>query len=120
MDQCGLPKEMALELFKPFVMKDLVEKGVANNIKSARKMVERAKPEVWDSLETVIKGHPVLLNRAPTLHRLGIQAFNPVLVEGRAIKLHPWHVPRSTPTSTVTRWQFICLWARMPAARPRC
>ena len=89
MDQCGLPKEMALELFKPFVMKDLVEKGVANNIKSARKMVERAKPEVWDSLETVIKGHPVLLNRAPTLHRLGIQAFNPVLVEGRAIKLHP-------------------------------
>ncbi len=89
MYQCGLPKEMALELFKPFVMKDLVEKGVANNIKSARKMVERAKPEVWDSLETVIKGHPVLLNRAPTLHRLGIQAFNPVLVEGRAIKLHP-------------------------------
>ena len=89
MDQCGLPKEMALELFKPFVMKDLVEKGVANNIKSARKMVERARPEVWDSLETVIKGHPVLLNRAPTLHRLGIQAFEPVLVEGRAIKLHP-------------------------------
>ncbi len=89
MDQCGLPKEMALELFKPFVMKDLVEKGIANNIKSARKMVERARPEVWDSLETVIKGHPVLLNRAPTLHRLGIQAFNPVLVEGRAIKLHP-------------------------------
>ena len=89
MDQCGLPKEMALELFKPFVMKDLVEKGVANNIKSARKMVERSRIEVWDSLETVIKGHPVLLNRAPTLHRLGIQAFEPVLVEGRAIKLHP-------------------------------
>ena len=89
MDQCGLPKEMALELFKPFVMKDLVEKGIANNIKSARKMVERSRIEVWDSLETVIKGHPVLLNRAPTLHRLGIQAFEPVLVEGRAIKLHP-------------------------------
>ena len=89
MYQCGLPKEMALELFKPFVMKDLVEKEKANNIKSARKMVERARPEVWDSLETVIKGHPVLLNRAPTLHRLGIQAFEPVLVEGRAIKLHP-------------------------------
>ena len=89
MDQCGLPKEMALELFKPFVMKDLVEKGIANNIKSARKMVERARPEVWDSLETVIQGHPVLLNRAPTLHRLSIQAFEPVLVEGRAIKLHP-------------------------------
>lgn len=89
MYQCGLPKEMALELFKPFVMKDLVEKGVANNIKSARKMVERTRAEVWDSLEAVIKGHPVLLNRAPTLHRLGIQAFEPVLVEGRAIKLHP-------------------------------
>ena len=89
MYQCGLPKEMALELFKPFVMMDLVEKEKANNIKSARKMVERARPEVWDSLETVIKGHPVLLNRAPTLHRLGIQAFEPVLVEGRAIKLHP-------------------------------
>ncbi len=89
MYQCGLPKEMALELFKPFVMKDLVENGFANNIKSARKMVERTRPEVWDSLETVIKGHPVMLNRAPTLHRLGIQAFEPVLVEGRAIKLHP-------------------------------
>ena len=89
MYQCGLPKEMALELFKPFVMKDLVEKGIASNIKSARKMVERVRPEVWDSLETVIKGHPVLLNRAPTLHRLGIQAFEPVLVEGHAIKLHP-------------------------------
>jgi DNA-directed RNA polymerase subunit beta' len=89
MYQCGLPKEMALELFKPFVMKRLVETGVSNNIKSARKMVERAKNEVWDALETVIKGHPVLLNRAPTLHRLGIQAFEPVLVEGRALKLHP-------------------------------
>ena len=89
MYQCGLPKEMALELFKPFVMKDLVQKGIASNIKAARKKVERASTEVWDSLETVIKGHPVLLNRAPTLHRLGIQAFEPVLVEGRAIKLHP-------------------------------
>ena len=89
MYQCGLPKEMAIELFKPFVMKDLVEKGIASNIKAARKKVERLSPEVWDSLETVIKGHPVLLNRAPTLHRLGIQAFEPVLVEGRAIKLHP-------------------------------
>ena len=89
MDQCGLPKEMALELFKPFVMKDLVQKGIASNIKAARKKVERASTEVWDSLETVIKGHPVLLNRAPTLHRLGIQAFEPVLVEGHAIKLHP-------------------------------
>ncbi len=89
MYQCGLPKEMAIELFKPFVMKRLVETGVAGNIKSARKMVERLRPEVWDALEIVIKDHPVMLNRAPTLHRLGIQAFEPVLVEGRAIKLHP-------------------------------
>ena len=87
--QCGLPKEMALELFKPFVMKKLVEDGAASNIKSAKKMVERAKPEVWDVLAGIIKGHPVMLNRAPTLHRLGIQAFEPVLVEGRAIRLHP-------------------------------
>ena len=87
--QCGLPKEMALELFKPFVMKRLVETKAEQNIKSARKAVERAKETVWDALEVVIKGHPVMLNRAPTLHRLGIQAFEPVLVEGRAIKLHP-------------------------------
>ena len=89
MYQCGLPKEMALELFKPFVMKRLVETKAVTNIKSARKMVERASNEVWDALETVIKEHPVLLNRAPTLHRLGIQAFEPVLVEGKALKLHP-------------------------------
>ncbi len=87
--QCGLPKEMALELFKPFVMKRLVDKGYAHNIKSAKRMVERVRPEVWDVLEEVIKEHPVLLNRAPTLHRLGIQAFEPVLVEGRAIQIHP-------------------------------
>ena len=87
--QCGLPKEMALELFKPFVMKRLVENGSAHNIKSAKRMVERARNEVWDVLESVIKEHPVLLNRAPTLHRLGIQAFEPILVEGRAIRLHP-------------------------------
>ena len=89
MYQCGLPKEMAIELFKPFVMKRLVETGEAGNIKSARKMVDRMNPKVWDALEIVIKDHPVMLNRAPTLHRLGIQAFEPVLVEGRAIKLHP-------------------------------
>ena len=89
MYQCGLPKEMALELFKPFVMKRLCETKKAQNIKAARKAVERSSPEVWDALEVVIKGHPVMLNRAPTLHRLGIQAFEPVLVEGRAIKLHP-------------------------------
>ncbi len=87
--QCGLPKEMALELFKPFVMKKLVEDAIATNIKSAKKMVERARTEVWDALEIIISEHPVLLNRAPTLHRLGIQAFEPVLVEGRALKLHP-------------------------------
>ena len=89
MYQCGLPKEMALELFKPFVMKKLVESGVAHNIKSAKRMVERVQAQVWDVLEEVIQDHPVLLNRAPTLHRLGIQAFQPVLVDGRAIKLHP-------------------------------
>ena len=87
--QCGIPKEMAVELFKPFVMKELVGRGIAHNIKNAKRMVERLRPEVWDMLEDVIKDHPVMLNRAPTLHRLGIQAFEPVLVEGRAIKLHP-------------------------------
>ncbi|MGF6990990.1 DNA-directed RNA polymerase subunit beta' [Lachnospiraceae bacterium PM6-15] len=87
--QCGLPKEMAIELFKPFVMKELVGNGTAHNIKNAKKMVERLQPEVWDVLEDVIKEHPVMLNRAPTLHRLGIQAFEPILVEGKAIKLHP-------------------------------
>ena len=87
--QCGVPKEMAIELFRPFVMKKLVEDGAANNIKSAKKMVDKARTEVWDALDVVIKEHPVLLNRAPTLHRLGIQAFEPILVEGRALKLHP-------------------------------
>ncbi|MBR4427451.1 MAG: DNA-directed RNA polymerase subunit beta', partial [Spirochaetales bacterium] len=87
--QCGLPKKMALELFKPFIMKELVEQGYSHNIKQAKRMVEKVRPEVWDVLEGVIKEHPVMLNRAPTLHRLGIQAFEPVLVEGKAIKLHP-------------------------------
>mgnify|MGYP003364975101 CR=1 FL=1 len=121
--QCGLPKEMALELFKPFVMKRLVETGAASNIKSARKMVERAKNEVFDALEEVIEGHPVLLNRAPTLHRLGIQAFEPVLVEGRALKLHPLactaynadfdgdqmavHVPLSTEAQAEARFLML-------------
>src|SRR5699024_3588040 len=89
MYQCGLPKEMALELFKPFVMKELVERNIAHNIKSAKREIEREHEEVWANLEEVIKEHPVLLNRAPTLHSLGIQAFEPVLVEGRAIRLHP-------------------------------
>src|SRR5256885_13575501 len=87
--QCGLPKRMALELFKPFVMQKLVEHGIVHNIKSAKRVVERVRPEVWDVLEEVIQDHPVLLNRAPTLHRLGIQAFQPVLVEGSAIQIHP-------------------------------
>ena len=106
--QCGLPKEMALELFKPFVMKRLVDKGHAHNIKSAKRMVERVRPEVWDVLEEVIKDHPVLLNRAPTLHRLGIQAFEPVLVEGRAIQIHPSSARPTTRTSTATRWRCTC------------
>src|SRR5437763_14148540 len=89
LNQCGLPKRMALELFKPFVMRRLVERGLAHNIKSAKRIVERVKPEVWDVLEEVIQDHPVLLNRAPTLHRLGIQAFEPILIEGSAIQIHP-------------------------------
>ena len=124
MYQCGLPKEMALELFKPFVMKRLVETKNATNIKSARKMVDRASTEVWDALETVIKEHPVLLNRAPTLHRLGIQAFEPVLVEGKALKLHPLactaynadfdgdqmavHVPLSAEAQAEARFLMLC------------
>ena len=87
--QCGLPKKMALELFKPFIYNKLEEQGFVTTIKSAKKMVEKERPEVWDVLEEVIKEHPVMLNRAPTLHRLGIQAFEPVLIEGKAIQLHP-------------------------------
>ena len=121
--QCGVPKEIAIELFKPFVMKKLVEKGLVHNIKSAKRMVERVKPEVWDILEEVIKEHPVMLNRAPTLHRLGIQAFEPVLVEGRALKLHPLvctaynadfdgdqmaiHVPLSAEAQAETRFLML-------------
>ena len=124
MHQCGLPKEMALELFKPFVMKRLVRDGMAHNIKSAKRMVERVRPEVWDVLEDVIKDHPVLLNRAPTLHRLGIQAFEPILVEGRALKLHPLvctaynadfdgdqmavHVPLSAEAQAEARFLMLC------------
>ena len=124
MYQCGLPKEMALELFKPFVMTRLVETKIATNIKTARKMVDRASTEIWDALETVIKEHPVLLNRAPTLHRLGIQAFEPVLVEGKALKLHPLactaynadfdgdqmavHVPLSAEAQAEARFLMLC------------
>ena len=105
--QCGLPKEMAIELFKPFVMKELVANGTSHNIKNAKKMVEKLQPEVWDVLEDVIKEHPVMLNRAPTLHRLGIQAFEPILVEGKLLSFIRLFVPRSTLTSMVTRWLSI-------------
>ncbi len=115
--QCGLPKRMALELFKPFVMHALVDRGLAHNIKSAKRIVERARPEVWDVLDEVIKTRPVLLNRAPTLHRLGIQAFEPVLVEGSAIQIHPLVCPPSTPTSTATRWPCTCRSPARPSPR---
>ena len=87
--QCGLPKEMALELFRPFVMHKLIEKGIASNVKGAKRIIERRRDEIWEALEEIIKDHPVMLNRAPTLHRLGIQAFEPLLMEGKAIRLHP-------------------------------
>ena len=109
MFQCGLPKEMALELFKPFVMKRLVEKGLAHNIKSAKRMVERVRAEVWDVVEEGIRSNlPVLLNRAPTLHRLGIQAFEPVLVEGRALSFTRWFAPPIMRISTGTKWRCTC------------
>ena len=107
MYQCGLPKEMAIELFKPFVMRELVQREIATNIKNAKRKIERGEDEVWDILEEVIQEHPVLLNRAPTLHRLGIQAFEPVLVEG-AIRLHPLVCP-TMPISMETKWRFTCL-----------
>ena len=112
MHQCGLPKEMALELFKPFVMKRLVQSGQATNIKNAKRMVERANNVVWDVLEEVIKEHPVFLNRAPTLHRLGIQAFELSLPKGVQSSCILWYVQHSTPTSTVTKWQCICRFPR--------
>ena len=116
--QCGLPKQMALELFKPFVMKRLVDQALAQNIKSAKRMVERARPQVWDVLEEVIREHPVMLNRAPTLHRLGIQAFEPVLVGGQGHQDPPARAARrSTPTSTGTRWRCTC--RCRPRRRPR-
>ena len=108
---------MALELFKPFVMKKLGRSRLAHNIKSAKRMVERVRPEVWDVLEEVIKEHPVLLNRAPTLHRLGIQAFEPVLVEGKAIHCIRWLYALITPTSTATRWPSTC--RCRPARKPK-
>jgi len=112
--QCGLPKKMALELFKPFIFQKLQLRGEASTIKAAKRLVEREGAEVWDILEEVIREHPVLLNRAPTLHRLGIQAFEPLLVEGKRSSCTRWCAPPSTPTSTATRWRYTChcLWKR--------
>ena len=107
--QCGLPKKMALELFKPFIFGKLQRRGLATTIKAAKKLVERETPEVWDILEEVIREHPILLNRAPTLHRLGIQAFEPVLIEGKAIQLHPLVCAALMRTSMVTKWRCMCL-----------
>ena len=118
--QCGLPKEMALELFKPFVMKRLVDEGIAHNIKSAKRMVERVRTEVWDVLEEVIKEHPVLLNRAPTLHRLGIQAFEPCWSKAGPSRSTRWSAPLITPTSTATRWPCTCRFPPRPRPRPGC
>ena len=109
MGEVGLPKLMAAELYKPFIIRKLIERGIVKTVKSAKRIVDRREPIIWHILENVIKGHPVLLNRAPTLHRLGIQAFQPKMIEGKAIQLHPLHVLRSTPTLTVTRWLFTCL-----------
>lgn len=112
--QCGLPKKMALELFKPFIYSRLERYGLANTIKAAKRMVEKERPEVWDILEEVIREHPVLLNRAPTLHRLGIQAFEPILVEGKAIQLHPLFVQPIMLILMATKWLCMCrcLWNR--------
>ena len=102
--ECGLPKDMAAELYKPFIIRKLIERGIVKTVKSAKKIVDRKDPVVWDILENVLKGHPILLNRAPTLHRLGIQAFQPKLIEGKAIQLHPLVCTAFNTTSTETRW----------------
>ncbi len=120
MHECGLPKNMAAELYKPFIIRKLIERGIVKTVKSAKKIVDRKEPVVWDILEYVMKGHPVLLNRAPTLHRLGIQAFQPKLIEGKAIQLHPLACTALTPTSTVTRWPCTFPWATRPFWKRRC
>ena len=118
--QCGLPKAMAVELFKPFIIHKLVEKGIAETVKRAKKIVERESPEVYEILEEIIQDHPVLLNRAPTLHRLGIQAFEPVLVRGRRSASTRWCAPLSTPTSTATRWRCTCRCRSRRSSRAGC
>jgi hypothetical protein len=112
MHECGLPKEYGCGAFQTFYHRKLIERGIVKTVKSAKKIVDRKDPVVWDILENVLKGHPVLLNRAPTLHRLGIQAFQPKLIEGKAIQLHPWHVLLLMLTLTVTKWRFITLGPR--------
>jgi DNA-directed RNA polymerase subunit beta' len=107
--ECGLPKDMAAELFKPFIIRKLLERGIVKTVKSAKKLVDKKEAVIWDILENVMKGHPVMLNRAPTLHRLSIQAFQPKLIEGKAIQLHPLVCTHSMPTLTVTRWLFTFL-----------
>jgi hypothetical protein len=111
---------MALELFKPFIYARLDAKGYGRYRQAAKKLVEKEKPEVWDILDEVIREHPVLLNRAPTLHRLGIQAFEPVLSKARRSSSTRWSVPRSTPTSTATRWPFTCRCRSRPSLKPAC
>jgi DNA-directed RNA polymerase subunit beta' len=120
LNQCGLPKKMALVLFEPFIIRRLKELGFVHTVRGARKMIEKRSPEVWDILEEVTKGHPVLLNRAPTLHRLSIQAFEPVLIEGDAIRCTRSSVPPTTRTSTVTRWRCTCRSRWRPSWRRSC
>ena len=122
MYQCGLPKEMAIELFKPFIMHELIKRGVANNLKAARKKVDKLAPEVWDVLGDVIKEHPVLLNRAPTLHRLASRPSNPSSGKAVPSSCTPWYARATTPTSTATRWPAICRcpWKHRPKPEPSC
>ena len=109
---------MAAELYKPFVIRKLIERGIVKTVKSAKKIIDRKDPVIWGILENVIKGHPVLMNRAPTLHRLGIQAFQPKLIEGKAMQLHPLACTASTPTSTATRWLCTCRCLRKHRQKP--
>ena len=120
MHECGLPKDMAAELYKPFIIRKLIERGIVKTVKSAKKFIDRKDPVVWDILEHVMKGHPVLLNRAPTLHRLGIQAFQPKMIEGKPYSCIRLLVRRSMPTSTVTRWPYIFLSEMRPYLKPSC
>jgi DNA-directed RNA polymerase subunit beta' len=119
LNQCGLPKDMALEIFKPFVLREMISRGIAPNVKSAKNMLERRPPEIFDILDEITKDHPVILNRAPTLHKLSIQAFYPVLIEGSAIRIHPRFVPDSMRTLTVTRWRFTFLCRKRRSMRQK-